>query len=278
MKYSKNLPLRSYQTALGPFTMVDLCSYYTVDEVNIQKSQINLDKSTTLVEAAYNVYGDIDSFWLFLFANKKINPFTLANENNTVKLQNDKTLEGVAARDQNTVYDSIFLAGSVVLPKTNNTGSAWNYGSTGNFSLTGGFAIVDSFNPFSKRFISKTPSGFTYDPGIGQAITGLIPSATGGFKTYDAGKTAQVEQVDAKLGLPEEIIYLTSETKQFIKVKSEYPIFAKGGNPTYVPSTDQETTITVQESIEQSTNDIEIYLPATVQYSNFTKIVQKYVV
>jgi len=258
--------------------MVDLCSYYKLNDIDVETTDINLDKSTTLVEAAYTVYGDIDSFWLFLFANNKINPFQLTNLDNTSAIKKNETLLGIAAKDTGTVFDSIFLAGSVVVPKTNNTGSAWNYGSTGNFSLTGGFALVDSFNSFSKRFISKTPTGFTYEAGVNQAITGLIKSATGSFTSYNTGKTAYVEEVNAKLSLPEEIVYSTSDTKQFIKVKSDYPLFSKGVNPAYEPSTDQSTEITFEESIESNTNSIKAYLPSTIRYSNFTKIVQKYTV
>ena len=276
MKYASNLPIRNYQTSIGTFTMVDLCSYFTVNEVNMEKSNFNLDKSTTLVEAAQQIYQDVDSFWLFLFANKRVNPFTLANENNTSNIKKNNSLTGVAATNQYTVFDSIFLSGSVVVPKTNNTGSAWDYGSTGNFSLTGGFAVVDEFNPFSKRFISKEPVGFTY--GVGNYITGLVKGFTGKYSSYDAGASAVVGDVLGKLSLPEELLYDTADTKEFVKVKSEYPVYSKGGNPAYIPTANQETTVTVEEFIEDSLNNIEIYLPATVQYSNFTKVVQNYIV
>ena len=276
MKYASNLPIRNYQTSIGTFTMVDLCSYFTVNEVNIEKSNFNLDRATTLVEAAYQIYQDVDSFWLLLFANKKINPFTLTNNNNTLNIQKNNKLTGIAAKNEFSIFDSIFLTGSLVVPKTNNTGSAWDYGSTGNFSLTGGFAVVDEFNPFSKRFISKQPVGFTYTET--QVITGLVKGFTGKYSQFDPGATAIVENIVGKLSLPEEIIYTTSETKEFIKVKSEYPYFSKGVDPTYKPSTDTETPINFEEIIDSSLNNIEIYLPATVQYSNFTKVIQQYVV
>lgn len=276
MKYASNLPIRNYQTSIGTFTMVDLCSYFTVNEVNMEKSNFNLDKSTTLVEAAQQIYQDVDSFWLFLFANKKVNPFTLANDNNTSNIKKNSSLVGVAAKNEFSVFDSIFLTGSVVVPKTNNTGSAWDYGSTGNFSLTGGFAVVDEFNPFSKRFISKQPVGFTFEePNV---ITGLVKGFTGKYVSYDTGVSAIIGAVTGKLSLPEELLYDTSETKEFVKVKSEYPIFPKGSNPAYKPSEDQPIEVTFEQTVEESLNNIEIYLPATVQYSNFTKVVQNYVV
>lgn len=276
MKYASNLPIRNYETSIGTFTMVDLCSYFTVNEVNMQKSNFNLDKSTTLVEAAQQIYQDVDSFWLFLFANKKVNPFTLANENNTSNVKKNNSLTGVAAKNEYSLFDSIFLSGSIVVPKTNNTGSAWNYGSTGNFSLTGGFAVVDEFNPFSKRFISKEPIGFTY--GTGNYITGLVKGFTGKYSSYDTGASAIVEDLLEKLSLPEELLYDTINTKEFVKVKSEYPLFAKGSNPAYKPLEEPPIEITFEQSIEENFNNIEIYLPATVQYSNFTKIIQNYIV
>jgi hypothetical protein len=276
MKYSSNLPIRNYETSIGTFTMVDLCTYFTVNEVNMEKSNFNLDRSTTLVEAAYQVYQDVDSFWLFLFANKKINPFNLANDSNTLNTKKNQLLTGVAAKNEFSVFDSIFLTGSLVVPKTNNTGSAWSYGSTGNFSLTGGFAVVDEFNPFSKRFISKEPVGFTYE--VSNPITGLVKGFTGKYSGYDAGVTALVGDVTGKLSLPDEILYTTSDTKEFIKVKSEYPLYQKGSDPGYKPSADTETQVTFEETIDNSFNNIEIYLPATVQYSNFTKVTQQYIV
>lgn len=276
MKYASNLPIRNYQTSIGTFTMVDLCSYFTVNEVNMEKSNFNLDKSTTLVEAAQQIYQDVDSFWLFLFANKKVNPFTLANDNNTAKIKKNSSLIGVAAKNSFSVFDSIFLTGSVVVPKTNNTGSAWDYGSTGNFSLTGGFAVVDEFNPFSKRFISKQPVGLTFEET--NVITGLVKGFTGKYVSYDTAVSAIVENVTGKLNLPEELLYDTVETKEFIKVKSEYPLFAKGSNPAYKPLEEQPIEVTFEQTVEENLNNIEIYLPATVQYSNFTKVVQNYVV
>lgn len=276
MKYASNLPIRNYQTSIGTFTMVDLCSYFTVNEVNMEKSNFNLDKSTTLVEAAQQIYQDVDSFWLFLFANKKVNPFTLANDNNTAKIKKNSSLIGVAATNEFSVFDSIFLTGSVVVPKTNNTGSAWDYGSTGNFSLTGGFALVDEFNPFSKRFISKQPVGLTFE--ATNVITGLVKGFTGKYVSYDTGVSAIVGDVTGKLSLPEELLYDTVETKEFIKVKSEYPLYAKGSNPAYKPLEEQPIEVTFEQTVEESLNNIEIYLPATVQYSNFTKVVQNYIV
>lgn len=276
MKYFNNLPKREYQTTIGSFNIVDMTSYYDVNNIGMQTTETNVDNTYTLVELANSLYEDMDSFWLFLFANGSINPFTLLEQSNTNLKTFNESITGLQLLVENSAEDALFTIGSLLLPSTSNTGSAWSFGSTGNFSLTGGFALIDSYNPFSKRANVKYVQGFSLgiSTTTGITFTGFVKQPSG-YSFYD--KSTGIYSVDPKLNVVEEINYLTSDKQTFISVKSEYPLLKKGyGQSPYEPKASGGITFDVENVIEKRIPKIKTYLPGTVKQSNFIKIVQNY--
>lgn len=276
MKYFNNLPKREYQTTIGSFNIVDMTSYYDVNNIGMQTTETNVDNTYTLVELANSLYEDMDSFWLFLFANGSINPFTLLEQSNTNLKTFNESITGLQLLVENSAEDALFTTGSLLLPSTSNTGSAWSFGSTGNFSLTGGFALIDSYNPFSKRANVKYVQGFSLgiSTTTGITFTGFVKQPSG-YSFYD--KSTGIYSVDPKLNVVEEINYLTSDRQTFISVKSEYPLLKKGyGQSPYEPKASGGITFDVENVIEKRIPKIKTYLPGTVKQSNFIKIVQNY--
>jgi hypothetical protein len=276
MKYFNNLPKREYTTTIGSFNIVDMTSYYDVNALGMQTTETDVDNTLTLIEFANTLYNDIDSFWLFLFANDSINPFTLLEQSNTDLKNFNESLTGVQLLIENQQADGLFTTGSLLLPSTSNTGSAWSFGSTGNFSLTGGFALIDSYNPFSKRAVIKYTEGFSLGLSTVTGITfsGLIKGKTA-YTTYD--QPTGIYGVDAELNVAEEINYLTSDSQTYVSVKSEYPLLKKGsGQSPYEPLASGGVTLDFKNAIQKRIPRIKTYLPGTVKQSNFIKIVQNY--
>jgi hypothetical protein len=257
-----------------------MSTYYIVNEVGMELGETKVDSNHTLIELANVTYDDIDSFWIFLFANKAINPFELLQISNTNLKNSVIDLTGLGLLVENTSNDALFTNGSLLLPATPNSGNTWDYGRTGNFSLTGGFALIDSYNPFSKRATVKYAKGFTLGltTQTGTTFSGLIKGKTA-YSLYD--QSTEIQTLDAELSVTSNIDYLTSEEEVYLSVKSEYPVFAKGGaNPAYKPVTTATEAIEVETNIEEVIDTrlpkIKSYLPGTVKQSNFIKIVQNY--
>lgn len=285
MKYSQNLPKLKYTTTIGNFDVVDITSYYEIEDLNFQKNKINLDKSETFIEASYRIFDDVNLFWLFLYANKTINPFTLTKLNSSDLLKSEETLTGLEIL-QYTGSDTQFVAGSILTPFFNPGGSSWSYGSTGTFSLTGGFALVDSFNTFSKRPILKPPqNGFTFYES--EEVSGLLKgiyqdssftekTSANKYSQY-AGATATIDSIKSKPQISGEINYVNSNNNTYFSVKSEYPLVKKGtGKSGYEIRETGGETFTFEEIAIDENIQIDCYVPSSIKYSKFKKIIQNY--
>lgn len=284
MKYFSKKITRPYTTTLGEFNIVDITSYYEVNDSQFKTNDIRIDDSETLIEASLRIYNDIDSFWLFLFANKKINPFELLSQSNNKLKEKNSELNGLGIQQQGVpdYNDGILTPGSLLFPYVETTGPSWDYGSTGNFSLTGGFALIDNFNTFSKRTISKNSIGFTLAADVNIKMAALIKGPTG-YSLYNFqqnGYTASISiaSKESLLSVVDEINYKTSDKLEYGKVKSEYPLIKKGsGTPPYEISTAGITQQnTINEIIQDKINTIKAYLPPTVVFSSFNRISQNY--
>lgn len=288
MKYFLSQFKRSYPTSIGSFNIVDFTSYYRVDDSQFEEKEVRADNTHTLVELAKNVYDDLDSFWLFLLANKKINPFTLLDFNNTSLKENAENLLSLHVQQQSIpdYVDAILTPGSILLPEASVGGSAWNYGSTGNFSLTGGFAVVEQYNNFSKRLISKQPVGFTF--ALSSPLSALIKGETG-YSLYNFNRTISgttytgsifTGEIGEVLTVVRKIDYSLSDKETYASVTSEYPVIKKGiGQLPYEISEEAQGTtqsINVNTAIETTKNMINSYISSTIKYSAFTRIIQNY--
>jgi hypothetical protein len=111
INYFNSLPTRSYTTTIGNFNIVDMTSYYTVNDSKFVLTELVIDSNDTLIETSKKIYDNIDSFWLFLFANKKINPFDLLEPNNSVQENTVAGFTGLQLLVYNSAEDAIFTNG-----------------------------------------------------------------------------------------------------------------------------------------------------------------------
>lgn len=276
MKYSANLPKITYSTTLGDFEVTDLSSYFVLNNENLSKADIETSKNLTLIEMSGTVYSDVNSFWLFLLANKKLNPFDLTKTDNA-KLQSEYETNTVAnAISIDNGIEVIVPAGSIVFPKISNSGDTYSFGGTGNYSLTGGFALVQSFDTFSKQYVAIEPyNGITF--GVNNDVVFLINGSTGYYQyaSSGGGATQSINKIQTQKNATEKILYSDSTTLQVVESLSDdlSPIM-KGSAP-YEPAGISQAFSYSQVSNDENRN-IKYFLPYSVGYYSLTKIIQNY--
>lgn len=285
MKLSTNLPKISYTTTLGDITITNLANYYELTDTETEMTTIPVDSTTTLVEKAASVYDSVNAFWMFLFANNAINPFTLLKISTTSQIStysnNDTINLKSAGFDVTTV-----TPGSIITNYSAPTGSAWFSGSTGLFDLNGGYAIVDSVNTFSKVITLKPPvGGVTYD--IGSVMTAIVKTDDMYYQYNTPSITLIADNYKKQSELTKAISYTTQIATSgqsfvattdpdipYLQLDSGLPPVSKGGDP-YKPSGTAESYS--HEYIAQNQNiDILAYLPNKFGYKNLNKVIQKY--
>ena len=277
MKYSTNLPKRTYTTTIGDFDLVDLSSYYVFDDTNAEKMNISVDKSQTLIETSYSTYGDVDSIWMFLFANKKINPFTLTKLDAPTALAKVKNFTALGLEEDGPVVDAITTNGSILVDRVTNSGATWDYGSTGNFSLTGGFALVDSVNTFSKRAVVKEANNIELTE---NAVTYFLlnRSSNGSYSIYNASKTIGISQTIARQSLTNSTKFeQVTPGRITTNLNSELPVLIKGNGSAYTPQ-GTGVTFSFEEDVQNQNIDIFAYDITTISFTNLIQINQNYVV
>lgn len=275
MNYSEALPKRTYSTTIGNFSIVDLCSYYDTSENKIETTKIQVDNTQTLVEKSYQIYGDVNSFWLFLVANKKINPFTLTKQSTTSLLTEDNSIKTIhGSYGGKDIYST---SGSIITPFANTGGSAWQFSYVGNFSLTGGFALVDSFNTFSKRVATKNEFGVTL--GFSSSVQPIVKGTTGYYQLDLEGYNGiNITSSETKTDVLNEIIYKKSTNAQaYLLLDSELPLLTKGASP-YTPDGITAQELTFQDKAQLQKTEIDAFVAYSDGYRSFNLITQKYVI
>ena len=127
------------------------------------------------LEAGAMLYNDANSFWLFLFANKTINPFNLLAYNVELfgKDNDGKYTFNVTG---STANQYVVLGKQAILTKYDPTqvnGETGTYGDTGPWNPYGDFVLVESVNAYSKKITVKPIQGSLNDLNIGS--TGTSP-------------------------------------------------------------------------------------------------------
>lgn len=259
MKYSSNLPKRSYQTDIGSFSITDFFSYYKFSFDNATKIKKETDDKTTLVEAAGKIYNDSNSFWLILMANKTINPFLLFSQNSTVFIENNKEKNTSIFQNQSSTIPYNISAGSIITPFANTGGNPYDYNYVGNFDVNGDVFIVESQNFYNKRITVK--------PGTdGLAATFLSPNGTTLYKYLDPAPEIAIETVIENSSAGNVELYLN--TKYQITTAVEQLILEVPGgelslSPEPVPSAPtsntENSTYTVEDIINYGNKFINIF-------------------
>lgn len=187
MKYFENLPKKVFSSSIGDFTISDFFTYLDPNGVKIDTSTITIDSKTTLLEAAFTTYNDLNSFWMFLLANETVNPFTLLAPNTTIYLTDNqaKTSLELAGNIAGTTSYT-FPKGSIIAPYTANAGNSYSYSSVGNFDLSGPLSIIESVSYYNGTMIIKDQRGATYsfiqqDGTTGSQMVIIYPTAGGTY-------------------------------------------------------------------------------------------------
>jgi hypothetical protein len=146
MKFFINLPKTSFASSIGNFEISNFFTYLDVENLKFSKASVNIDNKTTLIEAAYSIYGDPNNFWTFIAANNTVNPFDLLEENvtNFLNIQENKVSFLLFPGATAVTGGVAFPAGSLIFPYIGNTGACYFYGYTGNYDLYGRYAIIES--------------------------------------------------------------------------------------------------------------------------------------
>lgn len=173
MKYFENLPKTNFTSTIGDFSVSNFFTYIDTSDVYLPLDTITIDSKTTLMEAAHNVYKDPNSFWIFVVANKTINPFTLLSTNTSIFItENQNKVDLKLAGNTAGTTGYVFPKGSIIVPYVSNTGSSSAYSSIGNFNLDGPLSLIESVSYYSGNMIIKDQLGATYQFILPNGTTG----------------------------------------------------------------------------------------------------------
>jgi hypothetical protein len=185
MKYFDSLPKTSFQSSIGQYDISDFFTYIDWSTLNEDIFSVENDEHTTLIEAAYKLYQDPDSFWTFLMSNNNYNPFLISQVNIPNFKEQEKTKLNVSVTNTPSGATGIaFPKGSIILNYTSNTGASSSFSSVGNFDLNGGFVLVDSPFYYQQNMVVKD---YKVSPVFQQGVTGnqtvvLYPDSNGTYQ------------------------------------------------------------------------------------------------
>lgn len=189
MKYFENLPKKRFTSTIGDFEISDFFTYLDFSDLSLNSATVEVDSKTTLLEASYSVYNDINSFWLFLVSNKTINPFNLLATNvNIFITDNENKIDFTLVSSPTGSTGLAFPQGSIVVPYIANTGDSASYSSVGNFDLNGSLALIEYASFYDSTMITKPEQGNTFIPNngtTGSAVLVITPISGG---TYSIAK------------------------------------------------------------------------------------------
>lgn len=277
MKYSEKISKINYNTTIGTFKVVDISSYLLLDSDYVQLADTDVDNYTTLPELSGKIYSDIDSFWLFLYANNTINPFDL------LKLPNSSVQNTLTNSSTTTITSNLngvevyFTPGSIIYNPSSNNGDTYSFGGTGNFSFTGGFALVVGYDTYTKKAIVQ-PYGMTFSDsqpvkkGIVKGGTYYI--ANNGDTMSSSGTTTQALDVFSV----EYLDPLDSTSRIYAEIKGGVPEIKKNPPGELAPYEFLGTgnCYTYSYTSEVESRKINYFITNKINYSNFSQVTQKY--
>jgi hypothetical protein len=282
MKFFNNLPKTVFTSSIGDFRISDFFTYLDVERTTIEEGTITIDNKTTLLEAAYTVYTDSDSFWAIVAANNVINPFFLLEDNASIYSKNNEekinmTLFPTAGA---TTGGVAFPVGSIVLPYIGNTGPAYNYGSTGNFQLNGPFALIEETSFYDGSMVIGPQRGGT-GPFIRvnatQDLVAVIQlNSDGSYSSagnyYTADKTSYLNKT-ISVSTPQDAKIIYKQPKSSNITIDEELEMVTPGDPSLLAI---ETTVSVKQYIDTVSKIVQAYVPSQLGLVQSSFITTKY--
>lgn len=264
MKYFENLPKKNFASSIGDFIISDFFTYLDPNLAKIDTSNITVDSKTTLLEAAFTTYNDLNSFWMFVSANDTVNPFTLLAPNTTIYLTENeaKTSMELAGNIAGTTSYT-FPKGSIIAPYKANAGNSYSYSSVGNFDLNGPLSIIESVSYYNGTMIIKDQRGATFtfiqqNGTTGSQMVIIYPTAGGTYaiqKSLYPYNTKSATKETVKVELSEEG-YIEDLLSPDVS-----PTFTKTKAPPSPSGSTASVQVTALKIIELQSKNILAYLP-----------------
>ena len=282
MKFFNNLPKTVFTSSIGDFRISDFFTYLDVERTTIEEGTITIDNKTTLLEAAYTVYTDSDSFWAIVAANNVINPFFLLEDNASIYSKNNEekinmTLFPAAGI---TTGGSAFPVGSIIFPYTGNTGPAYNYGSTGNFQLNGSFAIIEETSFYDGSMVIGPQRGgtgpFIRVNSTQDHVAVIQLNSDGSYSSvgnyYTADKTSYLNKT-ISVSTPQDAKTIYKQPKSSNVTIDEELEMVTPGDPSLLVT---ETTVSVKQYIDTVSKTVQAYVPSQLGLVQSSFITTKY--
>lgn len=282
MKFFNNLPKTIFTSSIGDFRISDFFTYLDVERATIEEGTVTIDNKTTLLEAAYTVYTDSDSFWAIVAANNVINPFFLLEENAAIYSTNNEekinmTLFPTAGV---TTGGSAFPVGSIILPYIGNTGPAYNYGSTGNFQLNGPFAIIEETSFYDGSMTIGPQRGgtgpFIKVNATQDHVAVIQLNSDGSYSSvgnyYTSDKTSYLNKT-ISVSTPQDAKIIYKQPKSSNITLDEELEMVTPGDPSLLVT---DTTVSVKEYIDTVSKTVQAYVPSQLGLVQSSFITTKY--
>jgi hypothetical protein len=289
MKFFKNLPQTGFNSSIGSFSISDFFTYLDVNRNAIDITTAKVDDKTTLVEAAYRVYNDVNSFWTFVAANQTVNPFDLLAPNSTVYSQQNISKINLLLFSSPgvTTGASSFYPGSIIMPYTGNTGASYQLGVTGNFDVNGPFTIVEATSFYDGNMIigPQYNSTFISVTGTADHVTVIQKNVDGTYTwagTYYTGnkKSSGDRIIQIIQNTQAQTIYreTTTGNRTIDYVQPQAVPAPDDENQIAVPagSTAPTLTYTIQQTVNNAPKQIQAYVPSQLGFVQSSFITTKY--
>lgn len=278
MKFFENLPSTSFQSTIGTFTISDFFTYLDVDSVKITEANVPIDNKTTLLEAAYNVYGDANSFWAFVAANNVVNPFDLLNLNTTIykKIEENKINFLLMPSSIAVTGGSAFPVGSLIMPYGVTSGTESEYGYTGNFNLNGAVAVIEETSFYDGNMTIGNQLGgtgpFIVVGAASEHVTVLRKNSYGGYSYAGDYYVTNKKQADSKTVS----IVKTADAKTIYKQSTSANTTLDELLPATTPIAGSTAIYSALQTVDNQKKIIKAYIPSDLGLIQSSFVTTKY--
>jgi len=278
MKFFSNLPKTTFSSTIGDYVISDFFTYLDVDAAKITEANVTVDNKTTLLEAAYKIYGDSNSFWAFVAANNTINPFDLLNFNSTIFQKTAENKINFLLMNSPTAITGgmAFPVGSLIVPYEENTGTTSDYGSTGNYNFKGQMAVIEQSSFYDGNMVIGEQLGGTgpfITIGASSELVTVLKKTVDG--NYVFGGTYYVTN---KQSASSKVVKITNtaDAKQIFKSSFSSNTTIDELLPASVAISGATSATTALQQIDSTSKNISAYVPSELGFVQSSFVTTKY--